>query len=80
MEKEQIQSKVFDIVAETLGKDASAITLASSFKEDLDADSLAIAELAMAFEDTFEVTIDEEHVEKIAKVEDAVNHIFDLTN
>jgi len=79
MEYEQVQSKVFDIVAKTLEKDISAINLASSFKEDLAADSLAIAELAMAFEDTFEVTIDEEHVEKIAKVEDAVKHIFDLT-
>ncbi|RYS11417.1 acyl carrier protein, partial [Staphylococcus pseudintermedius] len=43
--------KVKDIIVERLGVDADRVTEAASFKHDLRADSLDIAELVMELED-----------------------------
>ncbi len=48
---------------------------ASSFIEDLGADSLDIVELVMAMEEEFEVEIPDEEAENIKTVQDAVNYI-----
>ena len=49
--------KMKEIIAEQLSVDADSITEASSFKDDLGADSLDIVELIMAFEEEFEIEI-----------------------
>lgn len=67
--------KLKDIVADKLGVDAAEVNLTSSFKEDLDADSLDLFEVVMALEDEFGVTISNEDVETIKTVEDAVKYI-----
>lgn len=43
--------KMKEIIAEQLSVDAETVTEASSFKEDLGADSLDLFELVMALED-----------------------------
>ena len=49
---EKIMSeKMKSIIAEQLNIDASEITLESSFKDDLNADSLDLFEMVMALED-----------------------------
>jgi acyl carrier protein len=48
---------------------------ASSFIEDLGADSLDIVELVMAMEEEFEVEIPDEEAENIKTVQDAVNYV-----
>ena len=69
-----ILEKIKAIVVEQLGVDEDRITLETTF-EDLDADSLDIVELIMAFEETFEIEIPDEKAEKIKTVGDAVNFI-----
>jgi acyl carrier protein len=54
------------------------ITLETSFKDDLNADSLDLVELIMALEDEFDLEIDDEDVEGIKTVGDAVNYIKEL--
>ncbi len=45
--------KVKDIIVDRLGVDADKVTEDASFKDDLGADSLDIAELVMELEDEF---------------------------
>ena len=47
--------KMKEIIAEQLNADADSITEASSFKDDLGADSLDLFELVMALEDEYSV-------------------------
>jgi acyl carrier protein len=56
------------------------ITIDASFTDDLDADSLELVDLTMAFESELGITIEDEEVESIKTVEDAVNAIADKLN
>ncbi len=69
------EDKVKSIIAEQLGVEASEVTEAASFTDDLGADSLDIVELVMAFEEEFGLEIPDEDAEKIVKVEDACGYI-----
>ena len=46
-----VQERVKGLVAERLGVDDEKVTLEASFTEDLNADSLDLVELIMAFEE-----------------------------
>ncbi len=70
-----VEDKVKSIIAEQLGVEASEVTEAASFTDDLGADSLDIVELVMAFEEEFGLEIPDEDAEKIVKVEDACSYI-----
>ena len=67
--------KMRDIIVETLGCDAEAVTPAASLSEDLGADSLDLFEMVMAFEEAFEVEIPSEDLEQITTVGDVVKYI-----
>lgn len=71
MELEKIKAAV----AEQLGIDEDKVTLDASFADDLGADSLDMAELAMVFEEEFEIQIPDEDIEKIQTVGDVLNYI-----
>ncbi|GAB4453797.1 MAG: acyl carrier protein [Anaerolineae bacterium] len=73
--KEEIQSKITDIVVELLGVDADKVTPDARFREDLEADSLDLVELIMAFEDEFGGEISDEEAQKITTVGEAVEYI-----
>ena len=60
--------RVKEIIEEQLNLDGVEITEASRFKEDLQADSLDLFELVMAFEDEYGVEIPSEDLEKITSV------------
>ena len=60
--------KMKEIIADQLSVDADSITEASSFKEDLGADSLDLFELVMALEEEYGVEIPSEDLEKITTV------------
>ena len=66
--------KVIEIVKEQLNVDAE-ITAATSFKDDLGADSLDLFEMVMAFEEAFGTEIPTEDLEKIATVGDVVDYL-----
>ena len=63
--------KIRDIIATTLNLDPEEVTPEKSFAADLDADSLDLAEIIMAIEDEFGVTIADELLEKVVTVQDA---------
>jgi acyl carrier protein len=63
------------IIVELLGVDASKITPEARFREDLEADSLDLVELIMAFEDKFGSEISDEDAQKIITVGDAVKFV-----
>ena len=75
MTEQEIEAKVIDIVAEQMGADKAKITRATSFVEDLNADSLDTVELVMEFEDEFETSIPDEQAEKIKTVGEAIDFI-----
>jgi acyl carrier protein len=57
--------KVTAIISEQLDIDIEKITLETSLIDDLEADSLDVVELIMAFEDEFGIKIDEDALENI---------------
>ena len=63
------------IVVDLLGVDANKVTMEARFREELEADSLDLVELIMAFEDKFGAEISDEDAQKIVSVGDAVNYI-----
>jgi acyl carrier protein len=67
--------KMKEIIADQLNVDADSITEASSFKEDLGADSLDLFELVMALEDEYSVEIPAEDLESLATVGDVMNYL-----
>ena len=69
--------RVKEIVADTLGTEAEKLTEATSFKADLDADSLDLFELVMAFEEAYNVEIPSEDLEKLETVGDVMDYIRD---
>ncbi len=71
----EISSKVVEIIKDRLNVDAKDITDASSFANDLGADSLDTVELIMEFEKEFDLQIPDEDAEKISTVGDAIKYI-----
>ena len=66
---------VKEIIVDLLGVDEAKVTLKARFREDLEADSLDIVELIMAFEDKFGSEISDEDAQKISTVGDVVKYI-----
>lgn len=71
MELEKLQK----IVAEVLNVDAGEVTFDTTFVEDLGADSLDVFQIIMGIEETFDIEIKTEDVEKITTVGDALELI-----
>lgn len=67
--------KMKEIIAEQLNVEADSITEASSFKDDLGADSLDLFELAMALEDTYSVEIPSEDLENLTTVGKVIDYL-----
>ncbi len=74
-DEKQIEAKIIEIIAEQLGREKDTITSESDIANDLGADSLDVAELMIAFEESFDIDIDEENAQNIATVGDVVKQI-----
>lgn len=70
-----IEERVKKVVVEQLGVKPEEVTPASSFINDLGADSLDIVELVMALEEEFETEIPDEEAEAITTVQAAVDYV-----
>ncbi|MGC1375354.1 MAG: acyl carrier protein [Anaerolineales bacterium] len=68
-------TKIKAIIVDLLGADESKITMEARFREELEADSLDLVELIMAFEDQFGAEISDEDAQKILTVGEAVRYI-----
>jgi acyl carrier protein len=67
--------KTKEIIVEQLGVDPEAVTMEARFREDLEADSLDLVELIMAFEDEFGGEISDEEAQKLKTVGQAVDYL-----
>jgi len=75
-----VYERVKSIVTDKLGVDAEEVREESSFVDDLNADSLDLVELIMAFEEEFStdnqsVEISDEDAGNIHTIKDAVNYL-----
>ena len=61
------EARVSDIIVQLLGVDEDQVVPAARFREELEADSLDLVELIMAFEEEFEGEISDEHAQKIGQ-------------
>ena len=71
MEHSEIFEKVADIASDVLGINADEITEETTF-DDLDADSLDRLQLVTTMEDEFDIEIDDEKLEAINSVAEAI--------
>ena len=76
MEFEKLQKSV----AEVLNVEPEEVTMASTFVDDLGADSLDVFQIVMGIEEEFDIEIPAEVAEKIATVGDAVEQIKNALN
>jgi acyl carrier protein len=73
----EVEQKVREIICEKLSVKPEQVTPATSFVNDLGADSLDTVELVMEFEDKFDMQIPDEEAEKIQTVGEAIKYILD---
>ncbi|HEY1408325.1 MAG TPA: acyl carrier protein [Promineifilum sp.] len=69
------EDRVRTIIIDLLGVDEDRVVTQARFREDLEADSLDLVELIMAFEEEFEGQISDEEAQKITTVGQAVEYI-----
>lgn len=75
-----VMERVQEVVADKLSVDASEVVSEASFTEDLNADSLDLVELIMAFEEEFgtddnAIEISDEDAESITTVQAAIDYL-----
>lgn len=70
-----VEERVKKIVADLLGVDEDRVVPEANFRSDLEADSLDLVELIMAFEEQFGGEITDEDAQKITTVGQAIDYI-----
>jgi acyl carrier protein len=70
-----VRDRVIDLVSEQLGVERDQITLGTSFKHDLNADSLDQVELVMSLEEEFHISVPDHEAEQIETVGQAIDLI-----
>ena len=73
-----LDAKVIEIIAENLGVPADSVTPEKSFEE-LGADSLAVVELVMAFEDEFDIELDDGDAAALKTVKQTIDFVKNIT-
>jgi acyl carrier protein len=71
----ELYEKVKGIIVEQLGVDEDKVTPEARFREDLEADSLDLVELIMAFEDEFGGEISDEEAQQFKTVGQVVEYV-----
>ena len=67
--------QVKNIIVKKIGALPQNVTMKSSMTDDLGCDDLDVAELTMAIEQEFEISIPDEYSEKFKTVKDIVDYI-----
>jgi acyl carrier protein len=70
-----VQERITKIIVDLLGVEESQVVPDARFREDLEADSLDLVELIMAFEEEFKSEISDEEAQKITSVGEAISYI-----
>lgn len=66
---------VRDVIVETVGCEAAAVTPEARLNEDLGADSLAAMELIMALEEKLDIEIEDAELDQFKTVNDLVSYL-----
>jgi acyl carrier protein len=77
MSREEVMKLVREHLAEELEVDPARIEEGTSFRDDLDADSLDLYELVMELEDRYGISISEEQAAAIRTVGQAVDFVLE---
>ena len=80
MDNQKIQAGVKKVIANVLKTEPAAISDDANFIFDLGADSMQSMELVAAFEEEFEIEMDEDKALEIQTVSDAVTFISGYVN
>lgn len=73
-------TEVRRIIAQRLDCPETAVVPHASLVDDLGADSLCLVELALAFEEAFEIDIPDDDTERIYTVQDALDYVRKRTD
>jgi acyl carrier protein len=73
MDRDEVMAKVREHLSNELEVEPDSIEESTSFKGDLDADSLDLYELVMELEDSYGIRVSEEEAARIKTVGDAVD-------
>jgi acyl carrier protein len=77
---EDTYEEIKKIIVDLLGVEEAKVTRTARFREDLEADSLDLVELIMAFEEKFGGEISDEDAQKITTVGEAVDYLDERMN
>lgn len=80
MQREEVKKQVVQIVADQMGAAESEINEDTKLQDDLGADSLDMVELMFEFEDEYQISIDDEDVEKWSTVKDIIDYVEKTTD
>jgi len=72
---EETYEEIKKIIVDLLGVEEGKVSREARFREDLEADSLDLVELIMAFEEKFGGEISDEDAQKITTVGEAVRYL-----
>jgi acyl carrier protein len=75
MDKNEILTRVKEVVSAVLKIESSEITDDSNFIFDLGADSMQSVELVAGFEEEFDIELDQDKALEVQNIDDAVNFI-----
>ena len=67
--------KMKELIADQLGVDEEAVTAEKSLKDYLNTDSLDLFELVTRLEDTYQIEIPTEDLEKMVTVQDVIDYL-----
>ncbi|WP_125761100.1 acyl carrier protein [Companilactobacillus hulinensis] len=77
MSEQEIYDKIVGLITDKFEVEADSISKATSFSDDLDADSIDLVEFVLELEEEFDAEIPDEDAEKITTVGEAVDYIKD---
>ncbi|MFH0910392.1 MAG: acyl carrier protein [Planctomycetota bacterium] len=80
MEKKEVEARVRKVAAAVLEVDPKIVTTQSNFVLDLGADSRQSVELVAAFEEEFDIEMDEAQALAVQTIGDAVDFIAAIAN
>jgi len=80
MEKQEVYDRVVKVVCEVLGVEAAMVESSSNFVFDLGAESTQSIQLVAAFEEEFDIDLDEEGALAVQSVGDAAEFISQCVN
>ena len=78
--RQTVLAQLIEVAKEVLGVDPAIVSEESSFKDDLDADSLDLVEVVMALEERFSISVPEEKLDSITTVGEAVDLVMAIAS